>query len=211
MNSQDSISLKNVDDFYHKIYFESSEEFEKIRSLCLQENNWLGYLYTKENLKIEQHLGYGVIFYKETDEPVGMAGVFNDGRYPSNVARHLHREYLFPKFRQKTRQGLLEMFTLYREHLLYPLSSINNFEVYILAVQNRDKKVSKGYWNIFSKTVVEAAPEWKIGDGYLQTCPFNVQKCWQNFVYTENIPGAFDKWNPKIITHEDWEKMEPGI
>lgn len=210
MEIQNSVSLKNIDDFYHKIYFEPSNEFEKVRSFCLEENNWLRHIYTKENLKIENHLGYGVIFYKRTNEPVGMAGVFNDGRYPPNVARHLHREYLFPKFRQRTRQGLIDMLTLYKEHLLNPLSKINNFDVYILAMQNREKKTTKGYWDIFNKTVVKVAPEWKLGNGYIQTCPFNVQKCWQNFVYTETINGAFEKWNPTIISHEEWVQLEPG-
>lgn len=207
---QTSLSLKNTNDFYHKIYFESSSEFESIRELCLSENNWLRNLYTKENLKIEKHFGYGVIFYKHTNEPVGMAGVFNDGRYPSNVARHLHREYLFPKFRQQSRQGLIDMFSLYRDHLLYPLTKINKFELYILAMQNREKKESKGYWEVFSRTAVKVAPEWKIGSGYIQTCPWNVQKCWQNYIYTEIVPGIFDTWNKKIITHEEWNVLEPG-
>jgi hypothetical protein len=210
MKTQPLVSLKNIDDFYHKIYFESSVEFEKIRNLCLQENNWLRNLYTTENLKIEKHFGYGVIFYKPTNEPVGMAGVFNDGRYPENIARHLHREYLFPKFRQLSRQGLTDMFTLYREHLLIPLSKINQFDAYILAVQNRDKKSSKGYWKVFSEVAVKVAPEWRIGEGYIQTCPFNVQKCWQNFIYTESISGAFNKWDKKIITHDEWKMLEPG-
>jgi len=210
MKDAQTVSLKDLDLFYHKIYFESSDEFEKVRQLCLEEDNWLRDIYTEKNLKIEKHNGYGVIFYKPTDEPVGMAGVFNDGRYPSDVGRHLHREYLFPKFRQKTRQGITDIFTLYREHLLNPLTEVNEFKIYILAVQNREKKASKGYWDIFSKTVVAVAPEWKIGRGYIQTCPFNVQKCWQNFVYTEIVPGAFDRWDKKIIFHDEWLRLEPG-
>ena len=206
-----TISLQNLNDFYHKIYLEPCQEFEEVRELCLSEDNWLRDLYTPKNLKIEKHFGYGVVFQKETNLPVGMAGVLNDGRYPPNVARHLHREYLFPKFRQKTRQGIRDMLTLYREHLLKPLTNINNFQVYILAIQNREKKASKGYWEIFSKTAVSVAPEWKIGSGYIQTCPFNVQKCWQNFIYTEVIPGAFDSWNKKILSHDEWSQLEAGV
>lgn len=206
-----TISLQNLNDFYHKIYLEPCQEFEEVRELCLSEDNWLRDLYTPKNLKIENHFGYGVVFQKETNLPVGMAGVLNDGRYPPNVARHLHREYLFPKFRQKTRQGIRDMLTLYREHLLNPLTNINNFQVYILAIQNREKKASKGYWEIFSKTAVSVAPEWNIGSGYIQTCPFNVQKCWQNFIYTEVIPGAFDSWNKKILSHDEWSQLEAGV
>ena len=205
-----TISLKNIDEFYHKIYFEPNNEFEEVRELCLSEDNWLRNLYTKENLKIENHFGYAVAFYKPTNEPVGMAGVFNDGRYPKHVARHLHRQYLFPKFRQTTREGLVDFFRLYKTHLLNPLTEANDFEVYFLAMQNRDKKSSKGYWKIFSGIAIQEAPEWKLGTGYIQTCPYNVQKCWQNYIYTEKKDGAFNEWKQKLMTHAEWETLELG-
>jgi hypothetical protein len=108
--------IANPDNFYHKIYFESCNEFEEVRELCLSEDNWLHNLYTVENLIIDNHHGYSVIYSKDTDEPVGMAGVFNDGRYPKNVARQLHREYLFPKYRQKTRTELTLVAKLYNSN-----------------------------------------------------------------------------------------------
>lgn len=203
-------SLKNTDDFYYKIYYDSCSEFEEVREMCLSENNWLRHIYLPENLIIEKHFGYGVIFEKGTNLPVGMGGLFNDGRFPSNVARQLHREYTFPAFRQNTRQGIRDLLTLYTECLVKPLSEANNFDVYFLAMQNRDKKVSKGYWKIFSETAVSVLPQYKIGSGYIQTCPFNVQKCWQNFIYYESKSGLFDAWDKTIISHDEWEKLEPG-
>jgi hypothetical protein len=201
----------NVNEFYHKIYTEPCKEFEEIRELCLLEDNWLRHLYTPENLKIENHSGFAVVFTKYTHEPVGMGGVFNDGRYPKNIARHLHREYLFPKFRQNSRKGYVQVPTLYNEHLVKPLTNINNFDCYIIAMQNREKKQSKGYWKIFSEAIVSVAPEWKIGENYIQTCPFEVQKCWQNYLYYEVVPNSFQKWNPKLITHAEWEMLDFGI
>lgn len=200
----------DLNSFYHKIFTESSAEFEEIRQLCLSENNWLRDLYSETNLKIEKHSGYCVVFDQATGEPVGMAGIFNDGRYPSNVARHLHREYTFPKWRKGTRQGIVDLITMYNEHIIKPLNSINDYDVYFVAMQNRYKKQTKGYWNIFSNSIVKVSPVWKIGSGYIQTCPFNVQKCWQNYLFCEIKEGAFDQWQKKIMSHEEWETLIKG-
>ena len=205
-----TMQLSETSNFYHKIFLEPSSEFEEIRQLCLSEDNWLRDLYTESNLKIEKHNGYAVVFEKATDEPVGMAGVFNDGRFPSNVARHLHREYTFPKWRRNTRQGIVDLMSLYDAHVLTPLNAINNYDVYFVAMQNRYKKSTKGYWHVFSTSAVKAAPDWKIGSGYIQTCPFNVQKCWQNYIYCEMKEGSFDAWQKKILSHEEWETLIQG-
>jgi hypothetical protein len=203
-------ALNDTELFFHKTFFETSAEFEEIRRLCLAEDNWLRDLYTPKNLIIEKHSGYSVVFHKDTNEPVGMAGVFNDGRYPTNVARHLHREYTFPKWRTNTRQGVTSLLALYVEHIIKPLIEINNFDVYFIAMQNRYKKKTKGYWEIFSRASIKVAPNWKIGDGYIQTCPFNVQKCWQNYIYCETVDGAFANWQTKIIFQDEWNTLTEG-
>ncbi len=204
------IQLTNIDAFYYKIYFEPCREFEEVRELCLSEDNWLRHLYTKENLQIEKHYGYSVIYTKDTHEPVGMGGLFNDGRYPKNVARHLHREYFFPKFRQRSRSGYNTIPWILNELIVKPLTEINSFECYIIAMQNRDKKKSKGYWKIFSEAIANGDPRWNIGENYIQTCPFNVQKCWQNYLYMETVTDSFKQWNPQLITHEQWELLDAG-
>jgi hypothetical protein len=58
-----------------KIYYETCPEFESVRELCLQENNWLRSNYTKENLVVEQHTGYGVVYQKTTGKPMVMGCV----------------------------------------------------------------------------------------------------------------------------------------
>ena len=45
-------SAYNIENFYNKIYYETSSEFEEIRDLCLSEGNWLGHNFTKKRLKI---------------------------------------------------------------------------------------------------------------------------------------------------------------
>ena len=49
-----------------EIYYKSTPEFEKARDLCLKEDNWLRNNYTKDNLKIEEHTGYGVLYQTNT-------------------------------------------------------------------------------------------------------------------------------------------------
>jgi hypothetical protein len=196
----------DVDLFYHKIYTGSCSEFEEIRKICLTEDNWLRKNYLPENFSLEMYNGYSVIFEKVTDEPVAMAGLFNPDRYPSNVAQHLHREYLFPKFRQRSYKGLVDGFNLYNHHIVKPLNVLNDFDTYFVAMQNRYKKSTKGYWKVFSSALCEGMPGWNIGEGYIQTCPYNVQKCWQNYVYY----GNFDAWDKKIVTHSEWLTLIEG-
>ena len=205
-----TVSLANPEDFYHKIYHETCPEFEEVRELCLSEDSWLRDIYTKDALVLEKHVGYSVIYTKDTNEPVGMAGLFNDGRYPANIARHLHREYLFPKFRQQTLRGITEGFSLYYHHVVQPLNTLASFDACFVAVQNRYKKESKGYWRVFSSSACKGMPGFKLGEGYIQTCPFPVQKCWQNYVYCENTPGAWDAWQKQIIDHNEWSTLIMG-
>lgn len=43
------------------------------------------------------------MFQSNTGEPMVMGGVFNDGRYPQNVAKMVNRLYTFPKFRMNAK------------------------------------------------------------------------------------------------------------
>jgi len=198
----------DLNDIECKIFFESDSEFEEIRHECLKEDNWLKENYTKENLVIEDHSGYGVLFKKSTGQPIIMGGVFNDGRFPPNVARHFNRIYTFPEFRMKPSE-MLQGFTV-SCILVDKLKEINNYDVYIMTMQNRKKK-SRGFWDVWVHYMNEASNNaWTKGNGYIQSCPHNVQKCWQNFVWQETVPGAFSSWNPKIIDHEMWSSLDEG-
>lgn len=198
--------LNNV---YTKIFYESSPEFEEIREVCLQDNNWLSYNYTKENLVIEDHNGYAVAFQKDTHEPIIMAGVFNGGRYPKNVARMVNRLYTFPNFRTNIK-NMVDGFKLAHNYIIFPLMEVNNFDCYFITMQNRPKG-TKGWWKVWKNAMQKSSNNyWTESDGYLQTCPWNVQKCWQNFIYKDIKEGAFLEWNPKIISHEEWLVLPEG-
>jgi hypothetical protein len=198
------------DKAYHKIYYKSCDEFEQVREICLQEDNWLRYNYTKDNLKIEDHTGFGVVYRKDTHEPMVMGGVFNDGRWPSNVGRMLNRAYVFPNYRSRTLSELTVAFKILHHHLIFPLIAVNKYDLYFQTMQNREKP-SKRWWDVWKAAMAGAAPSvWTECPGYLQTCHWPVKKCWQNFVYHETVPGSFVCWDPKIINHTQWELMPEG-
>jgi len=204
MNYRYDLSDTHVEIFYH-----TTERFEQIRDSCLKENNWLRNNYTKDNLKVEEHSGYGILFKTSTDEPMVMGGVFNDGRYPPNVAKQINRLYTFPKFRMKPKD-MTDGFRCTCK-LIGELAEVNSYEIYLITMQNRPNRRNNGFWTSWCKHMdIASNNSWNKGKGYIQTCPWNVQKCWQNYVWQETRQGAFGEWSPKIINHSEWLTLEEG-
>jgi len=198
----------DLNDTHIKIYYESNLEFEQVRDLCLEEDNWLRYNYTQENLVVEQHTGYGVVYQTSTGKPMVMGGVFNDGRYPANVAKMINRLYTFPEFRMK-HTDMTDGFRVTCS-LIDELVTINSYEVYLITMQNRPRG-GKRWWDTWVNHMnIASNGKWVLGQGYAQTCPWPVQKCWQNFVYYETISGKFAEWNPTIINDEEWAVLPEG-
>jgi hypothetical protein len=191
-----------------EIYYQSNLEFERVREICLQEDNWLRKNYTKENLIVEQHTGYGVVYQKSTGKPMVMGGVFNDGRYPTNVAKQINRLYTFPEFRMK-HTDMTDGFRVTCS-LIDALEAVNNYDVYLITMQNRPRG-GKRWWDTWVKHMeIASNNKWTLGTGYVQTCNASVQKCWQNFVYCETKVGAFTEWNPAIIDNTEWTALPEG-
>lgn len=192
-----------------EIYYQSNPEFERVRSLCLEEDNWLRQNYTKENLILEQHTGYGVVYQTSTGKPMVMGGVFNDGRFPSNVAKMINRLYTFPEFRMK-HTDMTDGFRVTCS-LIDKLIEINDYDLYLITMQNRNRG-GKRWWDTWVHHMdIASNSQWKLGTNYIQTCPANVQKCWQNYVYLEMKEGTFESWNPNIIGDNEWCSLEEGI
>ena len=203
------MSVFSYENTYHVIYHDTCDEFERVRSICLEEDNWLRKNYTKENLVVKDHSGYVVVYQKVTDKPIIMAGVYNNGKFPNNVARMANRLYLFPEFRCG-RHNMVESYKLHHERIVKPLMDVNHYNLYIITMQNR-KRGGKGWWNLWKKMMRESSNNmWTEPDGYIQTCPWMVQQCWQNFVYYEQRIGLFDEWNPTILSHDQWQELSEG-
>lgn len=198
----------DLDNTHIKIYYESCPEFEEARELCLQEDNWLRYNYTKENLVVEQHTGYGVVYQSSTGKPMVMGGVFNDSRYPKNVAKQINRLYTFPEFRMK-HTDMTDGFRVTCS-LIDALEKVNDYDVYLITMQNRNRG-GKRWWDTWVRHMdIASDGKWTLGEGYIQTCPWMVQKCWQNYVYYETRKGSYEEWNPKIIFEEEWQSLPEG-
>jgi hypothetical protein len=204
------MSRYDLRDTYIEIYYKSNPEFEKVRELCLEEDNWLRHNYTRENLILEEHTGYGVVYQESSGKPMVMGGVFRDNRYPRNVAKMINRLYTFPDFRM-THSDMTDGFRVTCS-LIDELASINTYELYLITMQNRRGGKSKRWWDTWVKHMdIASSGKWKLGTGYLQTCPANVQKCWQNYVYMEIVSGSLSEWSPKNMSHEEWLALEEGI
>ena len=198
----------DLTDTHIKIYYESCPEFEEARELCLQEDNWLRHNYIKENLVVEQHTGYGVVYQTSTGKPMVMGGVFNDGRYPKNVAKQINRLYTFPEFRMK-HTDMTDGFRVTCS-LIDALEKANDYDVYLITMQNRNRG-GKRWWDTWVRHMdIASDGKWTLGEGYIQTCPWMVQKCWQNYVYYETRKGSYEEWSPKIIFEEEWQSLPEG-
>jgi hypothetical protein len=204
------MSRYNLRDTYIEVYYKSSPEFERVRELCLEEDNWLRDNYTRENLILEEHTGYGVVYQESSGKPMVMGGVFRDNRYPRNVAKMINRLYTFPEFRM-THSDMTDGFRVTCS-LIDELVSINTYNLYLITMQNRRGGKTKRWWDTWVNHMnIASEGKWKLGTGYIQTCPANVQKCWQNYVYMEMLSGSFSKWSPKNISHEEWIELEEGL
>ena len=198
--------LHDVTQFYHKIYYHDCTEFDEVRNLCLQEDNWLRHIYTKERLNISRHYGFAVIYDKRTDEPAMFAGVYRDERiHPSNVARMLNRTYTFPKYRSKSFKGVKDMWTIANKYAIEPLLEINNFDFYFIAIQDR-KRTKTGYFDVWAKGLQTVNNNWNKGADLIQTCPHNVKNCWQHYVYLD----LNSNWIPNTITYDNWKLLNEG-
>jgi hypothetical protein len=201
-------SRYDLKDTHIVVYYQSNNEFEQVRKQCLEENNWLRHNYTQDNLRIEDHHGYGVVYQVSTGKPMVMGGVFNDGRYPSTVAKMINRLYTFPEFRM-THTDMTDGFRVTCS-LIDRLIADNSFECYLITMQNRPRG-GKRWWDIWKQHMdIASDNKWQHGLGYIQTCPWPVQKCWQNFVYRNISEHAFENWNPTIINDQEWNMLPEG-
>lgn len=197
---------------YHKIYWENCQEFEDVRNVCLMEkNNWLVDNYTKANMDLADQRGYSVVYSKLNQEPIMMSGVLASGLWPQHVARTLNRLWIFPKYRQKTPSGIVQLNITGKIHMINPLMELNNYKLYFVSMQSRQGKSEDRWWTTAKRAFHAANDNWNDHDMMIKVIDKNVQKAYHNFFYYEVEPGYFYNWHNKpLISREIWKTLPEG-
>lgn len=187
-----------------------SPEFEKVRELCLQdENNWLRDNYTQENLKVTDHVRFAVQ-YDHDSNPLLMAGV---KELTPDVARVFNRWYLFPVARTSTKNwthdpALIKIFAQLLSPNGTPFWEMMEIDYKLLCIsmqQRHEKKVGQQlWWKIVYRTIKRMTDEWKNYDkGLVQVFPGELSTCYQNVIYLTKDNYTFEDWNPKIMSYDE--------
>jgi len=181
-----------------------NEEWERVRSLCLEEDNWLRENYTKERCKISDHKVF-YIAYMPNGEPLKFGGV---KEYTPNVARAFNRMYGFPKYRSPKKftwhHGLMlntilpamEEVIEYRYNLLFVSMQMRH------RVYNGEQR----WWQYWKDSWFSWSNEWKAYDGLVQTYPSEDLNCFQNIVYRESDNYKFSDWGPNTMSFTEYAK-----
>lgn len=183
--------------YYTKIWYESNEEFEKLRHEILNDKtNNKTEDFTTEKLVIENHDGFMAIFLRNTHEPVCICGLHKISNY-SGVGRLMNRTYVWPKFRDTGRKKVFENIKNLTEHIIKPLYRSSPYHTHILSMANRKER--NNFFNTFYLLHDKAWPNhWHRVEGYVQTGQGMTKNCWQNII-TDNPNYKF-----KTLNHDQW-------
>lgn len=206
------MSLLNVreDDTYRcEVFNKSNDKWERVRSLCLQENNWLRENYTPEKCVVEDHDIFSITYVKETNDPIVFAGIYNNGRYNDHVGRCLNRFYLFPKYRSD-KKLIQRMKTIH--NLVVPTmieSSPIKRDLMFISMQHRDRNYEgeQRWWKIWKKIWLSFNGGWTPINGMTQVVAGKDPRCFQNIIYKTYGNFDFKDWDPKVMSYEEHQAL----
>lgn len=202
--------IKNIyeNETYRCVTFNHSDsEWEHVRNLCLEEDNWLRENYVPEKCIVEDHDIFSITYVKETGLPICFAGIYNNGRYPKQVGRCLNRFYLFPEYR--TSDLRKRMYAIYS--LIVPAmveSSPFKRDLLFISMQarNRDYSGEQHWWRIWKKIWLGFDKNWIAVDGMTQVVAGEDPRGFQNIVYKSYGDFTFKDWNPTVMNYSDYYK-----
>jgi len=186
-------------DYRCVVFDKTNSEWERVRGLCLEEDNWLRENYIDKNCVVEDHDIFSITYDKETNLPVCFCGIYNNGRYHSQVARAFNRFYLFPEYRTtKLRNRMKAMHDLILPAMI-SRSSIQR-DLLFISMQSRERDYAgeQRWWQQWKKIWLGFSDEWKTVDGLVQVVGGEDPRCFQNIIYKNNNNFAFNDWNPII-------------
>jgi hypothetical protein len=191
------------------IFDYDNPEWERVRELCLEEDNWLRANYTKERCKISDHKVFYIAYFLD-GRPFTFGGI---KEYTPDVARAFNRMYVFPYARAASKfvwhHGLMV------NTILPALESALGFKYKLLfiSMQMRDRKYNgvQRWWEFWKKSWFSWTSDWKSYDGLVQTYPSEDLTCYQNIVYRESDNYTFTDWNPKTMTYDEYAKKYQAL
>ncbi|MCB0386042.1 MAG: hypothetical protein KDD43_11670 [Bdellovibrionales bacterium] len=188
--------------FEIEVLKESSERFEQIRRICVQDpQNRLAENYKSDRLVIEEHDLFMVIWDRTNQQPVSFSGIYNGGRYPGEVARFANRSYVFPNYRAvgnaRTSRPWVYAMMLPLQEELNPFGRKLGF----ISVGERLGK-SGPKVNVLERN---PPPGWRGSPDLVRVCNGKVYDCVQRVLYKELLPGyTFDDWPAERMDTETW-------
>jgi hypothetical protein len=194
-----------TDDIRLWLFDYENDEWERVRALCLEEDNWLRENYTEKRCKISDHKVF-YIAYMPNGEPLKFGGI---KEYTPHVARAFNRMYGFPKYRSPKK--FIWHHGLMLNTILPAMEEAVGFKYDLLFVSMQMRK--RGYtgeqrwWQYWKDSWFSWTDEWKTYDGLVQTYPSPDPTCWQNIVYRESNGYNFSHWNPNTMTLEQYDNL----
>ena len=187
------------------IFDYDNKEFERLREICLSDkDNWLRDNYTKENLKISDHIFYCVL-YDHDGNPIAMSGV---KEYNKDVLRYCNRHYTFHNTRKQ--RAIPSMFSKevmdsFPDLLKIVFDNVDH-KLFFISMQQRNKRAKQQQW---WKTAVKLMNkfhgiEWTNYDkGLVQVANCKETSCYQNVMYYTRGNYTFEDWNPKVMSYDE--------
>lgn len=193
----------NINNIKLRIFDQDNDEFEHVRSLCLQEDNWLRENYLPHRCKVTDHKVFWIAYID--DKVWHFSGI---KEYTPQVARALNRTYEFPEFRNP--RLITHHHDLLANTVIPQIEETLGFEYDFLffSMQRRKRgyeQKNQRWWELVKKSWTSVAPSWQpYEDGLVQVYPAEVESCYQNIVYKSNNGYSIEDWDPKIITYEEY-------
>lgn len=187
----------------YKIIKESTQEWEEIYKVSQEDkSHWLWENYQKINLADYEHMVVNI----RDGVPAAFHGIYNNGRWPSNVSRFCNRAYITPHFR-----GLGQGLEITWKNIKFVLDNYDKWGKEVLfisrGVQYDNAEVSWRKFEKFVKFLVKNTGFNLTYDNRLyQCCPAKCKDCYQFCVWYDpkNLKNSLDIAS---ISQEDWANL----
>jgi hypothetical protein len=179
-----------------------NEEWERVRSICLEENNRLRDNYLPHRCKITDHRVFFVA-YLHDGRPAMFGGI---KEYSPNVARMFNRMFGFPSIRSVVDFKFNHM--LLGKYIMPEMEKAigHQYDLTFISMQQRERGYpgKQAWWNYWKDSWFEITEGWKEHPDLVQTYSSEEKTCYQNIVYRELNNFKFSDWNPKTLSHNEY-------